>query len=88
MGRANARILKMMWVRGISIATLCVVLLCGVVAVSTAAKPDKDNDGYVSVSQGGSDCVDQYSSVFIEGTTDCDPSLPPTFLEGPFILDL
>jgi hypothetical protein len=74
----------MTWARSISIASLCVVLLCDAVGVSRAAKRDKDKDGYASASHGGRDCVDQYSSVFIEGTLDCEPSNPPVFLDGSF----
>lgn len=70
--------------RSISLAILCVALVGAAFGISHAEKRDKDNDGYASAGRGGQDCVDQYSSVFIEGTLDCDPSKPPAFLDGPF----
>ncbi|UCE01486.1 MAG: family 43 glycosylhydrolase [Candidatus Latescibacterota bacterium] len=62
----------------------CAFLLCIAVDIASAVRRDVDGDGYVGVSHGGSDCVDQLSSVFIEGTSACDPAAAPTFLHGAF----
>ena len=69
---------------GIQRVSLCVTLLGLAVAASWATDPDADKDGYVSIEHGGTDCVDQHSSIFIDGTRACDPSLPPVFIDGPF----
>jgi hypothetical protein len=62
----------------------CAFLLCSAIDVASTVRRDVDGDGYAGVSHGGSDCVDQLSSVFIEGTPACDPAAPPTFLHGTF----
>jgi hypothetical protein len=41
---------------------------------------DLDLDGYASVESGGRDCVDQLSSVYLDGVCDCDASAPPQFI--------
>jgi hypothetical protein len=59
------------------------LMVLGICAVATT-DDDRDGDGYVAADRGGDDCVDQFSSVFIEATTECDSAAPPIFLHGAF----
>jgi hypothetical protein len=78
-----------------NIVVIAAALLAAVVSAASSAtegstaaaqlrSEDRDGDGYIAADRGGDDCVDQYSSVFIEGTNDCDPTRPPIFLRAAF----